>query len=989
VISPRQTRLVRVADLHAFRHSIATLCQRSPHAVVVVPTSGAVLQLRRTLHTAGVLASVDQVASPVESAGPQVVTREELYSLMHARLPNAPRRLAPLERESIGQAAAHAAASSFVSAEADPEAGSLPFRLRPGLVVEMIRFYDQLRRQSQRLERFHELIEETLGGATGDRGTDRLLAQTRFLSETFRQYEARACASGGCDEHMLRERLMREPLSPPLTHIVVTLADWIAEPDGLLVADFDLFARMPRLEQLDLVCTEQVLGSGFHERLHSWWPGLEEVEGGAADGVAPRPLLETPDDDPGRLWFTVRDREEELVAVAQHVKASRRSQDADGEKELVPLDRIAVVFKQPLPYLYLAPGTLGAAGIPCQTFDALPLAGEPFVAVIDLVLDALETGFSRAALIALLNTPHLTISDPAPAALSIRALDLSLREAGYLGELSRLETFAESAAAELRPAVDAALVIARLLAPMLEKAPASTQIGRLRTFVFERLRPLAEEDPFSARERWGRAAVQEILIAAATAHATHFDPSWSVADLAAAVRRWLGDHTFDPQRRGRGVSLLDDRAARYGDFDDLTVVGLIESEWPERQARNIFYPSGLLKALGWPSESTRRRAADARFIDLLRSPARRIAVSTVMLDDEAIVMRSVQLDEIARARLISTPLESAAAARLTADAALRSDPVTLDPLAPNTRGWAEQRIGRTPQDDPAYHGAIAAVANRPWSVSAIEVYLGCPFKFFAQHVLRLTEEQEDADVMDPRQQGQFLHRVFEVFFESWRRAGHATITPALLPAARQVFAEVVERELTRLPEAEAGLERTRMLGSPAAAGLGEAVMRMEAERPERVVERLLEHRLDGTVSITTSSGPREIALRGKADRVDLLENGTFRLVDYKLGWPPQRSRALQLPIYGLSAEQRLAGRHGRTWTLGEAAYVAFKGPRRVVPLFSNATDRAKVLGDAQQRLADAVDAIGRGEFPPTPDDVYRCETCSFAAVCRKDYVGDV
>ena len=73
--------------------------------------------------------------------------------------------------------------------------------------------------------------------------------------------------------------------------------------------------------------------------------------------------------------------------------------------------------------------------------------------------------------------------------------------------------------------------------------------------------------------------------------------------------------------------------------------------------------------------------------------------------------------------------------------------------------------------------------------------------------------------------------------------------------------------------------------------------------------------------------------------------------------------------------------------LGEAVYLAFKGPRRVVPLFT--ADRARVLGEAQQRLVDTVDAIGRGEFPPTPDDVYRCETCSFAAVCRKDYVGDV
>ena len=113
------------------------------------------------------------------------------------------------------------------------------------------------------------------------------------------------------------------------------------------------------------------------------------------------------------------------------------------------------------------------------------------------------------------------------------------------------------------------------------------------------------------------------------------------------------------------------------------------------------------------------------------------------------------------------------------------------------------------------------------------------------------------------------------------------------------------------------------------------------------------------------------------------------MIDYKLGWPPQRGRALQLPIYSLCAEQRLVGHQGRNWQLSEAAYLAFKGPKRVVPLFANAGDRAKVLAEAQQRLADTVDAIERGEFPPTPDDVWRCETCSFASVCRKDYVGDV
>jgi RecB family exonuclease len=225
-----------------------------------------------------------------------------------------------------------------------------------------------------------------------------------------------------------------------------------------------------------------------------------------------------------------------------------------------------------------------------------------------------------------------------------------------------------------------------------------------------------------------------------------------------------------------------------------------------------------------------------------------------------------------------------------------------------------------------------------------------------------------------------------VFFTTWHTSGHGAITPQNLAEAREVFTAVVDEQLVTLPEAEAGLERTRLLGSSAAAGLGEAVMRMEAERPVRVLERLLEHKLDGDVTIQTPGGPRVIALRGKADRIDLLEDGTFRLVDYKLGWPPQRARALQLPIYAIAAQQRLREQQGKTWELGEAAYLAFKGPKRVVPLFGQQSDRDKVLGDAQQRVAETLDAIERGDFPPRPEDVFLCENCSFSTVCRKDYV---
>ena len=188
MITPRRTRLVRVAELQTFRRAIAALANPEPPnpeprtnpepgtlnpepSLIVVPTRGAARLLER-------LVTAD------------VVTRDELYDRLHARLADPPRRLSPLERDVMAQAAAHATVA---------RGHQLSFRLRPGLIAEMLRFYDQLRRQSQQVKRFEELIEEALGTDEGDRAAQRMRIQTRFLADAFRDYERRVRESGGCD----------------------------------------------------------------------------------------------------------------------------------------------------------------------------------------------------------------------------------------------------------------------------------------------------------------------------------------------------------------------------------------------------------------------------------------------------------------------------------------------------------------------------------------------------------------------------------------------------------------------------------------------------------------------------------------------------------------------------------------------------------------------------------------------------------------------
>ena len=146
----------------------------------------------------------------------------------------------------------------------------------------------------------------------------------------------------------------------------------------------------------------------------------------------PRPTLAVPGADTDRLVFVRRDREEELIAIARGLRGGSRARAS--------LDRVAVVFKRPLPYLYLAREVFGEAGLPYQAFDALPLAAEPFAAALDLVFEFVESGFTRQSTVALLRSPHFVFERDGRRIdrEAVSALDRELSAQRYLGGLERM-----------------------------------------------------------------------------------------------------------------------------------------------------------------------------------------------------------------------------------------------------------------------------------------------------------------------------------------------------------------------------------------------------------------------------------------------------------------------------------------------------------------------------------------------------------------------
>ena len=959
MISPRITRLLRVPDLDTMHAVVGGLVcgPVSPGpCAVLVPTGAAAGELGRTLGRR------HPGSRPRTRA--DLLTRAEFYSRLHRSSSDLPRALSAQEREVLLRHAARTVAKGAVP----------PFSLRPGLIHEMLRFYDELRRREQALDDFARKVTAQLAhSADIDRGAERLLRQTEFLAAAYAEFERLSNATGAIDEHGLRLRLLTSQQAP-YRQVIVTVADQAADPRGLFASDFDLLTRLWGLQRLDVVATENLLASGFHERIHDLLPGIEE-ERSARSSVSV-PTLVVPAGDEDRKWFTCRDREEELADFVRDWKHRGASASDAGD--------CAIVFQRPLPYLYLARQVFPDAGVPYQSSDALPLSVEPFAAAIDLVLSFLSAEGNRASTVALLSSPHFAFQCDAK---SVAALDASMRDAKFSGGWKRLAGLAVPGIA--KPALDAAVLAASELAPVCLASSAALQLDTLLAFL--RIFDAAPPDVASWRERHLRArtAVVTVIEAVRAAHADHDDEPLSLDELAASVRRWIDAETFAPETDGAGVRLMDATAAPYADIQEMRIVGLVEADWPEPAERRIFYPWSILSQLGWPADAARSAAQRARFRDLIALPHTRISASTVTLEDDAIVAVSPFVEELEAAGLPlerRPPLPTKAAMvheMLTSDSL--DDPPAVDDRAMSE--WIQLRAARTPAADSRYQGSTGPRAAKTYAVSHVERYLECPFKYYAAHVLRLPEEREEEPGLTPRERGHFIHEVFEQFFDDWQRAGRRTITTGNVADAIVMFERVVDSKLDRLPEADRALERTHLLGSAAASGLAERAFAFEIEQGGEVVERLLEHPLEGTFVFAGATGPREVAIRAKADRIDLMADGTLRVIDYKLGRAPKSSRALQLPIYGVCAEQALEGRRGRSWTLERAGYVAFKEKDPFVPL-GGRVPVATALKDGQQRFLDAIDGIERGEFPVRPDEPFRCQWCAYAGVCRKDYVGD-
>jgi ATP-dependent helicase/nuclease subunit B len=289
------------------------------------------------------------------------------------------------------------------------------------------------------------------------------------------------------------------------------------------------------------------------------------------------------------------------------------------------------------------------------------------------------------------------------------------------------------------------------------------------------------------------------------------------------------------------------------------------------------------------------------------------------------------------------------------------------------------------------------------SATRLETWAVCPHAYFMRQILRVDAVEDPSETlwMSALERGSLVHDVLERFLravlareadaqpgpdDAWSDDDHQLLAEIVAAVGAEYEARgVVGRALFWQRDRARILTRLDRF-------LHEDSARRQANRSRPVAAELafgLPGAAVDAVDVPIPGGAdgngRVLHFRGAADRIDLADDGTLRVIDYKTGRPDDyrllseaspddRGTHLQLPVYGLAARALLrrpeAPIAAEYWFIGDRGSLVTVGYR--------VTD--EVLATVGNTLATIVDGIERGVFPARPtarsgDPFIRCPYC--------------
>jgi len=295
---------------------------------------------------------------------------------------------------------------------------------------------------------------------------------------------------------------------------------------------------------------------------------------------------------------------------------------------------------------------------------------------------------------------------------------------------------------------------------------------------------------------------------------------------------------------------------------------------------------------------------------------------------------------------------------------------------------------------------------RQYSISQLETYAKCPYKYFAERILRLEEIDEPKEEIEALEMGGLLHNIFYEFLKELkeRKIVLFNCTNEEFNSAKKLLFEIAEKKIeeANFKSPLSFYEREKILGlnnNPEKSILYE-FLKQEREKSEGYFPEFLEvtfgklDKEDLPESVKNLKAG-SVLVRGKIDRVDInYDTEEFRVVDYKLsGSRPTANDlydavSLQLPLYLFAAKELIKAQLNKDYKSSGADIYSLKyrtgefGKKVITALSGSSAE--DIIEKCISEIEKYVTSISEGRFHLTQlkDREKVCRYCSFRSVCR-------
>ncbi|MGH9971350.1 MAG: PD-(D/E)XK nuclease family protein [Pyrinomonadaceae bacterium] len=306
------------------------------------------------------------------------------------------------------------------------------------------------------------------------------------------------------------------------------------------------------------------------------------------------------------------------------------------------------------------------------------------------------------------------------------------------------------------------------------------------------------------------------------------------------------------------------------------------------------------------------------------------------------------------------------------------------------------------------------------SASGLSTFGNCPYRFFAQRVLKLEPRGEAALDLQALDAGKLLHDILRRFFEQHRGqrldpGQSEELKAELLQIADEVFDQhqsvvpPLNRQIWKLDRAirKIILEQVLLFEldvQEKSAAVGLAPSRFELAFGGTQSAAKDPASVDEPLQLMRSSfvGEETVKISGQIDRVDIARDETIVAYDYKLSKGARKEdilagRSLQIPIYLAALEQLFfprqqiagggyytlrGGAERRNTGMYRAAYSDYLGLQAKKSVFGE-PEWQQFRAEVTARIWNFLECMRAGRFTVEPSEgVKTCKFCDYVAVCR-------